>query len=322
MGRGMFTIFRDQGNYRCCWALLTRELVLVFHHLWCECQGTYCLSLSLHWRWGRDQCRTSLSQQLCILFCWHSWEITVCAPAHEQFHLFFDISALSLMRHIMVVSSANLMWFDLSLAMQIWVICMNSSGLSTVIHAGGDTSAQGDGGGGLVADLDWLRSQWVQNPVIELQLKMRNPPDLLGLLVLNWSLWTALWHVFFLLRWVIVRWRVGEIVSSAEQLGWHMNFRSSRVVGRLVLMSLMTSQSKHFMMICVSAKIWQCWFFSTVMITAALKHCGKLLGSGSYLSGYQPAAQSLSAYPGTSRIHGQREGLISSLAVFSASNCA
>ncbi len=46
---------------------------------------------------------------------------------------------------------------------------------------------------------------------------------------------------------------VEEIASSIEQLGRYANWSGSSVLGRLVLMLCMTSLSKHFIMIGVSA---------------------------------------------------------------------
>ncbi len=54
-------------------------------------------------------------------------------------------------------------------------------------------------------------------------------------------------------RWVRARWRVEEIASSIERFGRYANWSGSSVLGMLVLMLCMTSLSKHFIMIGVSA---------------------------------------------------------------------
>ncbi len=54
-------------------------------------------------------------------------------------------------------------------------------------------------------------------------------------------------------RWVRARWRVEEIASFVEWFGRYANWNGSSVLGRLVLMLCITSLSKHFVMIGVSA---------------------------------------------------------------------
>ncbi len=49
---------------------------------------------------------------------------------------------------------------------------------------------------------------------------------------------------------------VEEIASSVEQSGQYATWSGSSVLGRLVLMLCMTSRSKHFIMIGISAMGW------------------------------------------------------------------
>ena len=54
-------------------------------------------------------------------------------------------------------------------------------------------------------------------------------------------------------RWVRAEWRAVEMASSVERLDRYANWKGSRVGGRADLMWCMTSRSKHFMRMGVSA---------------------------------------------------------------------
>ncbi len=74
--------------------------------------------------------------------------------------------------------------------------------------------------------------------------------------------------------------QVEEIASSVERFGGYANWRGSSVLGMLVLMLCMTSLSKHFIMIGVSAMGRLSFrkdtgdFFGTDMIVVDLRHVG------------------------------------------------
>ena len=75
-------------------------------------------------------------------------------------------------------------------------------------------------------------------------------------------------------------WRAAQITSSVDRLARCANWKGSRVGGRMDLLCDMTSLSKHFTMMGVSATGRQSLkqdgadFFGTGMMVAALKHDG------------------------------------------------
>jgi hypothetical protein len=70
-------------------------------------------------------------------------------------------------------------------------------------------------------------------------------------------------------RWERAVWGAIELASSVDLLGRFANWSGSRVSGMMVLMSAMTSLSKHFMATDVSALGW----YSGTMVVY-LKHVG------------------------------------------------
>ncbi len=164
------------------------------------------------------------------------------------------------MRPTTDVSSANLMmWLELNLAVQLWVSSVKSSGLSTQPCGAPVLSV-------VVLEVLWpTRTDWglpVKKSRIQLQRELLRPSRLnllmscCGIIVLNAelkSMNSILTYESLFSRWVRARWRVEEIASSVERFGRYANWSGSSVLGMLVLMLCMTSLSKHFIMIGVSA---------------------------------------------------------------------
>ncbi len=67
------------------------------------------------------------------------------------------------------------------------------------------------------------------------------------------SMNSILTYESFVSRWVRAGWRAEQIASSVDRLALYANWKGSRVGGRMDLMCDMTSRSKHFMMMGVSA---------------------------------------------------------------------
>ncbi len=92
----------------------------------------------------------------------------------------------------------------------------------------------------------------VKKSRIQLQRELLRPSRLnllmscCGIIVLNAelkSMNSILTYESLFSRWVRARWRVEEIASSVERFGRYANWSGSSVLGRLVLMLCMTSQS-------------------------------------------------------------------------------